>query len=278
MGGGGGVGACCIDDWATVDAISMKVLQQPVEMLFYGVGEGTAPSQNYVAGQRRGAYLALVTTAPESGGLMSASASTPRFAEAVFSKEHHVCAFFHNKDEAFRMLAPFILEGLAAGEKAIHVINVHLREAYKHRMSEIGVDVEEVVRSGQLEVMAWPRAERQGSVDQDAAVQMMDNLLNAAGENYPRTRVIGDMDWALEDRICDGDLIALEARLNDVYARHNVWVICAYDLSRFHGSVVLDVMRTHPAAIIGGILQHNPFYIPPAQMLRELSERSQLLA
>jgi hypothetical protein len=209
---------------------------------------------------------------------MSASASTPRFAEAVFSKEHHVCAFFHDKNEAFRMLAAFILDGLVAGEKAIHIIDVHLREAYKRRMSEIGIDVEEVMRSGQLEVMAWPRAEHPGSIDLDAAVQMIDNLLRDAGEHYPRTRVIGDMDWALEDHVPDGDLIALEARLNDVYARHNVWVICAYDLSHFHGSVVLDVMRTHPAAIIGGIFQHNPFYVPPAQMLQELSERSQLLA
>jgi len=86
------------------------------------------------------------------------------------------------------------------------------------------------------------------------------------------------MDWALENQIRDGDLIALEARLNEVYSRHEVWVICAYDLTHFSGSVVIDVMRTHPAAFVGGVLQQNPFYIPTVQMLEELRERSGLSA
>ena len=38
-------------------------------------------------------------------------------------------------------------------------------------------------------------------------------------------------------------------------------------------SVVIDIMRTHPMVIIGGILQENPFYVPPDEMLRELAER-----
>jgi hypothetical protein len=210
---------------------------------------------------------------------MSASSSKPQLTEAVFSGVHHLCAFFRSKDEAFRTLAPFISEGLAAGEKAIHIITANLREAYGRRMSEIDIDVDALTGSGQLEVMSWPKNPRHGSVDVDAAIAMIDHMFTAASEEgYSRTRVIGDMDWVLEEGIHDTDFIALEARLNEVYERHNVRVICAYDLTRFSGSVVLDVMRTHPAAIIGGIFQHNPFYVPPAQMLQELSERSQLLA
>ena len=35
----------------------------------------------------------------------------------------------------------------------------------------------------------------------------------------------------------------------------------------------MDIMRTHPIVIIGSILQENPFFVPPAEMLRELRER-----
>ena len=35
----------------------------------------------------------------------------------------------------------------------------------------------------------------------------------------------------------------------------------------------MDIMRTHPMVIIGGVLQENPFFVPPAEMLRELRER-----
>ena len=35
----------------------------------------------------------------------------------------------------------------------------------------------------------------------------------------------------------------------------------------------MDIMRTHPMIIIGGILQENPFFVPPDEFLRELRER-----
>ena len=32
-------------------------------------------------------------------------------------------------------------------------------------------------------------------------------------------------------------------------------------------------MRTHPMIIIGGVLQENPFFVPPEEFLRELRAR-----
>ena len=50
-------------------------------------------------------------------------------------------------------------------------------------------------------------------------------------------------------------------------------MICAYDLSRFHGDTVIEALRTHPMVIVGGILQETPFYVPPEAFLRELHAR-----
>jgi len=35
----------------------------------------------------------------------------------------------------------------------------------------------------------------------------------------------------------------------------------------------MDIMRTHPMVIIGGILQQNPFFLAPDEFLLELRER-----
>jgi hypothetical protein len=35
----------------------------------------------------------------------------------------------------------------------------------------------------------------------------------------------------------------------------------------------MDILRTHPMAIIGTILQENPFFTPPAEFLKELEAR-----
>ena len=35
----------------------------------------------------------------------------------------------------------------------------------------------------------------------------------------------------------------------------------------------MDILRTHPMVIIGGILQENAFFVPPDEFLQELRER-----
>jgi hypothetical protein len=36
----------------------------------------------------------------------------------------------------------------------------------------------------------------------------------------------------------------------------------------------LDILRTHPMVILGGVLQQNPFFVPPEEFLRELARRA----
>jgi hypothetical protein len=50
-------------------------------------------------------------------------------------------------------------------------------------------------------------------------------------------------------------------------------VICAYDLTKFAGQMILDVFRGHPAVIVAGSLRENPFYTPPEVMIEELKQR-----
>jgi hypothetical protein len=35
----------------------------------------------------------------------------------------------------------------------------------------------------------------------------------------------------------------------------------------------MDILRTHPMVIIGGVLQENPFFVPPDAFLDELQRR-----
>ena len=189
---------------------------------------------------------------------------------------HHLCAFFHDKNEEFRTLLPFVVEGLAAGEKAIHVIHPRNGEEHRRRLARAGIDVEAAEQSGQLDIVAGPGGYVAGVIfDQVEALKIIDRLLTDAHKNgFRQTRFIGFMDWAVEIR--GEDLVAFEALVNPILEKHDDVVICAYDLSRFKGADVIDVMRTHPSALIGGVVQQNPFYIPPEQMLEELRARGDI--
>jgi len=61
--------------------------------------------------------------------------------------------------------------------------------------------------------------------------------------------------------------------VNHVWSRHEDAVICVYDLAKFGGDAVIDIMRTHPMIVIGGILQQNPFFVPPEEFLHERRSR-----
>jgi hypothetical protein len=69
------------------------------------------------------------------------------------------------------------------------------------------------------------------------------------------------------------DFLEYECRLNDIIPQYKDAVICLYNLSKCGGNLIIDVMRTHPMILIGGIVQENPFFVPPDEFLRELRER-----
>jgi hypothetical protein len=69
------------------------------------------------------------------------------------------------------------------------------------------------------------------------------------------------------------NLLEYEARLNHVLSKYDAPVICNYDLSKVGASVAMDIIRTHPLVIIGGLLRENPFFVPPDQFLNEMRER-----
>jgi hypothetical protein len=187
----------------------------------------------------------------------------------------HVCALFNSEEEEYRVLLPFIKDGFTCGDKAVHVVNPNQRDDHLQRLAAVGIDTAAAQRAGQLEIRASTDAYlRDGRFDQDRMLQVFEQLASGnANHVFPLSRIVCRMDWAAERPTHVDELIEFESRVNDLWNRHDDAVICTYHLSRFSGDTVIDIMRTHPAVIVGGILQQNPFYVPPEQFLREVRER-----
>jgi hypothetical protein len=187
----------------------------------------------------------------------------------------HVCAFFNSEEEEYRVLLPFIKDGFARGDKAVHVVNPDQRGDHLRRLVAAGIDPAAAEQSGQLEVRINTDAYiRDGRFDQDRMLAAFEQMAsgNANGE-FPLSRICCRMDWAIQDRSYIDDLVEFESRVNHVWRNHDDAVICTYHLGRFGGDTVIDIMRTHPLVIIGGILQENPFFVPPEQFVPEVRAR-----
>lgn len=146
-----------------------------------------------------------------------------RLAGSVLDRSRHVCAFFRRKEEEYQVLLPFIKEGFDQGDRAFHIVDPRRREEHLRRLQEAGIDVAAAEEKGQLEVRRWEDAYlRDGHFDQNRMLILIEQvLIEGKARQFPLTRLVANMEWALEDRPGVDDIIEYEARLNYVLPKYD---------------------------------------------------------
>jgi hypothetical protein len=179
----------------------------------------------------------------------------------------HICAFYPSLDERDGILVPYIREGLAAGDKCICVIDGPdvggLADAFGPPVDE------QADESPQLDMR---RSEdtylADGSFSMDAMIDFWDaSVGSAVNEGFQFARAAGEMTWALRHFPGVEDLITYESLLNRYLPKHPQVIMCLYELGRFSGEVLVDVLKTHPKVLLGGMLLDNPYYLDPDEFL-----------
>jgi hypothetical protein len=200
-----------------------------------------------------------------------------RLAGSVLVERTHICAFFHSREEEYRVLLPFIKEGFDCGDRAVHLVGAARRDDHLEKLVSAGIDTTTMRRTHQFELRGWEDSYLEGGYfDPDRWFSLLTEVIaEGPRHGFKRSRLVAHMEWALEDRVGVDRLIEYEAKANLLWPEHkdSLVAICAYDLAKFGANVIVDVMRTHPMVIIGGILHRNPFYIEPNTFLEELRER-----
>jgi MEDS: MEthanogen/methylotroph, DcmR Sensory domain len=198
-----------------------------------------------------------------------------QFDESTLGQHRHICAFFNSVDEQHRVLRSFVRDGFDQGDKAFHYVDPERWEEHLTWIGDAGVDVRQAMGTGQLEVRPWEDAPLHGGrFDLETWLASFEQVLQSGRTaGYGQTRFMGHMEWALTELPGVERLMEYETRVNHVIPEYEDTVICTYDLTKFGAGVVIHALRTHPLVIIGGLLQENPFYVSPEQLLIEIRER-----
>ena len=138
-------------------------------------------------------------------------------------RSRHVCAFFNSKDEEYRVLLPFIKEGFSNGEKAFHIVKESHHDGHRQTLSGAGIPVDGAEATGQFELRRWEDAYlRDGHFDQNRMLALIEEVLQAGrSQGYPLTRLVANMEWALEDRPGVTDVVEYETRLNYILPKYD---------------------------------------------------------
>ena len=178
----------------------------------------------------------------------------------------HVCALYTNRDQRDAMLVPYLREGLRSGDKCIGLLDSSPSEDVVAACSH---DLADGCRPGQLEMV--PSTESYVRDDHFSTEQMLlwlrEHVEAAVNDGFAVARAAGEMTWALRDLPGVDELWAYESEVNRFAPSLPQVLMCMYDLSRFVGSSVVEMLKTHPYVILDGIVVNNPYYVDPDEFL-----------
>ena len=81
------------------------------------------------------------------------------------------------------------------------------------------------------------------------------------------------MSWAHRDESVVSVLMGYESELNRIMSNFPQVNLCLYDLTRCSGDLLMDVLKTHPKALLGGMVIDNPYYLDPDEFLASRLDR-----
>lgn len=177
----------------------------------------------------------------------------------------HLCAFYRGESERDELLVPYLQAGLATGDCCICVIDSSDPDAVR---SAVSADLAAPAATGEqhLEVLSPEESYfRTGAFSPRDMLAFWDERVGSLLERTgaPRVRWAGEMTWALRDVAGVERVMELEAELNRFIVRYPQVILCLYDLNRFSGDVIVDILKTHPRVVFGTMIVENPYFEAP---------------
>jgi hypothetical protein len=184
----------------------------------------------------------------------------------------HTCAFFDSRDQQYEILLPFLLEGWQHGNGLLSILDPDNRDDHLLRLRSRDIVPDDDDR---CQVLLFKDTYlKDGFFSPGRMVSMIEEaLLKARKAGYSGLRGFGEMHWALTGLPNTEDLIEYESSVNLLAPLITEPLVCVYDVNRFSGRVIMDILSTHPKVIMGGRIYENQYYIPPEQFLGHLSRR-----
>jgi len=179
----------------------------------------------------------------------------------------HICAFYPSLAERDEILIPYLREGMDYGDKCICVLDNADSGSLGASIGPSGRT--DTANREQLELL---RSEdiylESGEFSTKRMIEFWDTSVgDALAGGFEFARAAGEMTWALREMPGVEELIGYESLLNKFLPKYPQVILCLYELGRFSGEVLVDVLKTHPKVLLGGMLLDNPYYLEPDEFL-----------
>jgi hypothetical protein len=182
----------------------------------------------------------------------------------------HLCLIYDNEEERREVVAKFVEEGLSAEERVAYFtdadplsIRTWLDDHGVHAPQPPAFDLMEAGK------VYFPDGE---FLPERMPAYWHAFHQDAHDRGFPGARATGETAWS---RVVPGGerIVEYEANLNRVLADLPVTALCQYDVTRFDGATIFDILRVHPLMLVGGQVVRNPYYEGPEEFFRRSASR-----
>lgn len=184
----------------------------------------------------------------------------------------HIAGLYETEEERDEIVNGYLARGVKAGDMQLYCPTEQSEETFRKKFIHHCPDC--VERLDNPDYFSIDSAEELYYPDGTFSPIAMDNGLNAFYKESQKKgkrniRATAEMVWALKAIPGVEHLMAYEARLN-YFIPDKPWIsICLYNTTKFSGATIINVLKTHPYTLNGGVLMQNPYFEDPSNWLQE---------
>ncbi len=175
---------------------------------------------------------------------------------------------FSGQAQRDQVLIPFLQAGLAAGDKCICVVDGTPPGEIVATLGPVG-QAAALTAGKQLEVIgASDLYLRSGDFSADEVIGAWKAAISDAMYAAQFDVVRAVEAWSRRDVLPDiNELLMLDSEMNRYLPLYPQVIVCLYDIDRFGGGALMNLVMTHPRVLVSGAVIENPHFLTPDEVL-----------
>jgi len=187
----------------------------------------------------------------------------------------HICQLYSKVNEIPGVTARLMRVGLTLSEKCFFAAAPAQVKELREELQKLQIDVEGAIEAGQLVLYEDREAFLANGKRFDPYYLLSSHqtfIAQALREGWQAVRISIDMTWLSKDIATPEQILKYEAASDAVFTFQNAPIIALmhYDHSKLLPSLVVEMLKLHPIAVVGKYIKRNPYYLNSEQYMLKI--------
>lgn len=187
----------------------------------------------------------------------------------------HICQLYSKVIEIPGVTARLMRVGLSLSEKCMFAAAPAQVKEFREELLKLQIDVDAAIEAGQLVLYEEREMFLANGKRFDPYFLLSSHqtfIAQALREGWQAVRISIDMTWLTKDIATPEQILKYEAASDAVFTFQNAPIIALmhYDHSKLVPSLVVEMLKLHPIAVVGKYIKRNPYYLNSEQYMLKI--------